>query len=204
MSGWDFNAGGSDKQKAEFTKFPEGITRVRIVEDAPFVRWTHWFNKYKRSANCPGKECPVCEIRKHQKANRETPTYNMSKRLAIQVLNRENGKLEIMEQGITFFEELRDLMVELKEKGKTLADVDIRIKRRGTTQQDTSYRIDIGEEYPLSDADELQKGRLMDLSDYFKPTDPEKLLQVLQGKTWEEAFASGNSEEDTEEEIEIK
>ena len=36
----------------------------------------------------------------------------------MQIINRNTGKLEIMEQGITFFEQLRDLRAMLAEKVK--------------------------------------------------------------------------------------
>ena len=63
---WDFeiNSGGA---KAEFTKFPVGVTRIRVIDDEPNVRWTHWIQQHKRSINCPGKDCPICEIRRYQK-----------------------------------------------------------------------------------------------------------------------------------------
>ena len=54
MSGWDFNSNNNDK-KIEFTKFPEGVTKIRLVDPEPHMRWTHWLPKEKRSVNCPGK-----------------------------------------------------------------------------------------------------------------------------------------------------
>ena len=53
MSGWDFESGGSERT-VEFTKFAEGITNIRVVDDVPNIRWTHWMPQIKRSVNCPG------------------------------------------------------------------------------------------------------------------------------------------------------
>lgn len=193
-NGWNFEVGGNDR-KVEYTKFPEGITKIRIVDTEPHIRWTHWLNNEKRSVNCPGKGCPICEIRKNQKANKETPTYNMSRRFSIQVLNRNTGKLELMEQGITFFEDLKDLMDILSDKDLTFMDVDISVKRRGTGKDGTSYRLDVDEAYPLSEADKKLIEEKMNLNDYFKPHEPEKILRVIQGEAWSDVMYEKNDEE---------
>lgn len=192
---WDFdsNSGGSGgSNKVEFTKFPPGITSIRVIDEAPFVRWTHWQPKHQRSINCPGRGCPICEIRKQQKANKEQYTHQMSRRLAIQILNRGTGKLEVCEMGPTWFQDLRDLMEELRSDGKTLLDVDIKVKRRGTGKDDTSYRLDIGDEYPLSDADMALMATKQDLATFFKPHTSEQIIRVLRGEDWATVM-TGNS-----------
>jgi len=204
MSGWDFNNDGNDK-KIEFTKFPEGVTKIRLVDKEPHMRWTHWLAKEKRSVNCPGKGCPICEIRKQQKANKEPYTIGMSRRLAIQIINRNTGKLEIMEQGITFFEELRDLRAMLAEKGEDIYDYDISVRRRGTGQTDTSYRLDPDEKYELTDADKKLIENAIDLKEYFKPHEPEKILRVLNGEEFDKVMYDDNDDNDEiEEEIVLK
>src|SRR6185312_12573485 len=81
---WDLDAGGG--QKAEFTKFPPGTTRIRVLDGAPHIRWTHWMQKFGRSINCPGmKVCPIDDIIDKQKANGEKATYTRGRRYAINV-----------------------------------------------------------------------------------------------------------------------
>lgn len=193
---WDFDSnsgGGNTSTKAEFTKFPAGITVIRVVDTAPHVRWTHWQPKAKRSINCPGRGCPVCEIRKAEKANQQPYSHPMARRLSIQVLNRETGKLEICEMGPTWFQELRELMEELRSDGKTLMDVDVKVKRRGTSKDDTSYRLDIGDEYPLSDADKALVANKLNLTEYFKPHTPEQIIRVLKGEDWATVMSASNN-----------
>ena len=96
MSGWSFETGGGNSKKQEFTKFPEGITKIRIIDVEPVERWTHWMARDKRSINCPGKGCPICEIRKQEKANKLPYTYPMARRFALQVLNRNTNKLKVL------------------------------------------------------------------------------------------------------------
>lgn len=192
-AGWDFNLdgeGGSSK-KAEFTKFPVGITRIRVLDNAPDVRWTHFLNQFKRSVNCPGKGCPICEIRKNQKANKEPITYAMGRRFAVNVFNLETGKTEICEQGVGFFEDLRDLKDELEDKGKKLSDAIIKVKRRGTGKDDTSYRLDIDSISPLSE-DELAKydEDKVVLGEYFKPHTNEQILRLVKGEAWDDVMKS--------------
>jgi hypothetical protein len=198
MTGWNFDSQSKSDTKHNFTKFPVGITRIRIVDEEPFQRWTHWMPQFKRSINCPGKGCPICEIRKNQKANKEKETYSTANRIAIQVLNRETGKLEIMEQGRTFFEDLRDIMEELHDNNKKLIDVDIKVKRRGEGKDDTSYRLDIDKEYPLTEEDKKLINNKINLSELFKPHDIDKILRLLNGEKWEDVMYENNESNDDE------
>jgi hypothetical protein len=175
MSAWDFD----DNDKASFTKFPVGVTRIRVIDAEPHVRWTHWMPQYQKSINCPGRGCPIDEIRKRQKANGEAYSYNMSKRFAINSYNHETSRGEIMEQGVTFFEDLRDMMKELRSDGKKLQDVTLKVKRRGNTKDDTSYRLDIDEESPLSAAELEAVEKKTNLPEYFKPHTPDQILKLI-------------------------
>lgn len=213
--GWDFDSKSSSSSggKVNFTEFPEGVTRIRLLDEAPFSRWTHWMNGVTktgkgRKINCPGIGCPICEIRKQQKANKMPYTYSVQQAMAINVINRETNRSEIMEQGKLFFNDLRELMIDQKERGKSILDSDLRIRRRGLGQQDTTYRIDIEEEFPLTEDDlKLAEGKI-NLEDYFKPHSPEDILRLINGEKWEDVFSSGNndSNEDStsEEEFELK
>ena len=187
MMSWDFDK--TDDNKVEFTKFPEGVTTIRVVDTVPHVRWTHWMPKNMRSITCPGfKTCPICEIRQAQKANGEQYTHNMGRRLAIQIINRNTGKLEIMEQGVTVFNDLKDLMEDLAEKNKKLIDVDISVRRRGMGKDSTSYRLDIGEESILSPADVKLLDEKLDLKEFFVEHTPEQIIAVLNGADWNETM----------------
>ena len=201
-SGWDFDSNkGTSSTKASFTKFPIGITRVRVIDEEPVVRWAHFIPSLKRSINCPGRGCPICEIRKEQKANGQPYTYPVGRRLAMNIINRETGTLEIMEQGIGFYQDLREIMDTLSDEDKGLINIDIKVRRRGTTKDDTSYRLDVDKEYPLSSKDLELVGEKINLDEYFKPHDPEKILRIIQGEDWNDVFAT--RQEEVEEEITI-
>lgn len=172
---WDLS--GGQGKKTNFTKFPVGVSRIRVLDEQPDVRWTHWLNQYRKSVNCPGRGCPIDEIRRQQKANGEPYTYGMSRRFAINIWNYETNQVEVMEQGITFMEDLRDVMTDIKEDGGNLSDFILKVRRRGTAQDDTSYRIDKDEAVP---ANELNKEyEKTNLREYFKPHTPEQILALI-------------------------
>lgn len=204
-TGWDFDAG---QDKVNFTKFGVGISRIRILSLAPKTRWTHWMGKFQRSVNCPGRGCPICEIRKQQKANKEKNTYDMGRKMSMNIWNYETNRLEVMEQGITFFEDLRDIMSDIKEGGNQLAEAILKVRRRGTGKDDTTYRIDIDEITPMED--NLRDVEVLDLDEYFKPHNPEQILQVLSVtaetqedyvKRWNEIMYPEDHPTDSDEEV---
>lgn len=188
---WDLDAGNNSggNDKVEFIKIPEGLTRVRIVDEAPYQRWTHFLRKQRRSVNCPGRGCPICEIRKQEKAQGlKVFTYDMAKRFVFHVINRETKKLEILEQGKTFVQDLKLLMTDLKEEGLTFMDADIKIRRTGMTKDDTVYRLDIGARTELTVEEKKLLTAKLDFEQYFAPHDPDKILRVLNGEEWNDVM----------------
>jgi hypothetical protein len=199
----DSNTGGTGGgDKANFAKFPEGITKIRVIDEAPYQRWTHFMKKFKRSINCPGKGCPICEIRRAEKQNKMPYSHALAKRFALNIINRETNRVEIMEQGKTFIQDLVDLMGDLREDGgKTLLDADIKVRRRGLGQDDTTYRLDIDTTSPLSDIDkDLIDNKRIKLDEYFKPHTPEQILRLLNGEAWEDVMASNQDKPADDEE----
>lgn len=201
---WDLD--GNDK--VEFTKFPAGTTHIRVLDNAPHIRWTHWMNGVTkdgkgRSVNCPGiKICPIDDIISKQKANGEQPKYNQSRRFAMNIFNYETNRVEIMEQGKTFMEDLKMVMADLKEDGKDLSDVKLKIRRTGTGREDTKYRIDID-----SDVTDPIPDGVTDLMEYFKPHTVEQINRLLKGEKWEDVMSEGTQEEsdnDSDEEVQVK
>lgn len=211
---WDFDKKDESQKKNNYTKFPTGVTRIRVLDAEPHVRWVHWMPQFSRSVNCPGKGCPIDEIRRQQKANGEQPSYSMSRRMAMNIYNYETQQVEIMEQGVGFFQDLRDIMTDLKEEGKELSDAVLKVRRRGTGKDDTSYRIDKDIVSPIEDDVKVKVASdRADLNEFFKPHTPDQILRLLQvtenhAEAWVEIMSNTSTEptEQTgqEEEIEIR
>lgn len=148
--GWEEVDGNtSNDNKVDFTKFAEGVTHIRVLDESPNVRWQHWMPQHGRGVNCPGKDCPICALRKSAKEAGEQSAYSMSKRFSINVLNRGTGKLEVLDQGRTFFAELNDF-----HKEEDIRHYDLKVKRKGM-DTNTSYRIDKESTLPLTGTDKL-------------------------------------------------
>lgn len=174
---WDFDKPTSEK--TNYTKFPQGISKIRILDAEPHVRWTHWMPQFQRSVNCPGRGCPIDDLRRQQKANGEPYTYSMTRRFAINIWNYETNQAEIMEQGIGFFQDLKDLMTDLRTDGHELSDAIIKVRRRGTGKDDTSYRVDLDSTAPMGDAERQAMENKPDLNEFFKPHTVSQILQLL-------------------------
>lgn len=196
--GWDFENNSGDGKKITFTKFPVGITKFRILEEAPYIRWIHWLDEHKNAVNCPGRACPICEIRKQQKANKEEYSIPMSRRFDINIYNYNTNEVEVMEQGKTFFQDILDLREEIINKGNKIEDVIFKVKRKGTGQNDTNYRIDVDEIKPLTDEEVLEyEEKITVFETYFAPTEPDKIVKLLNGDSWKVAMGYQDAEEPT-------
>lgn len=188
MSGWDIDAGsnGDNKEKVNFTKIPEGITKMRILSKVPHQHFSHWMPQFQRSAICPGRGCPICDMRKQQKANDIPETYQNRKLFGLNIFNHTTNKVELMEQGITFISDLRDVMEDVttgdeseEREPQLLHDVILKVKRRGMNKDNTKYRIDVDEVAPLEGKLKEAFDNQIDLDEYFKPQSPEQILALL-------------------------
>ena len=197
MSGWDLGTGS----KVKFTKFPEGITRIRVLDSEPHNRWTHYQTQWKRSINCPGRDCPICEIRRQQKANKQPYTQNVSMRSALNIYNYETNRVEVMEQGKEFMEDLKAVMQDLLAQGHPLYDAIITVRRRGTGKDDTKYRIDVKEIVPPGEAEKELFTDLTDFRTYFKQHTSEQVLRIINGENWNDVMKIDDGED---EQIELK
>lgn len=188
---WDLEGGGS---KVEFAKFSPGTTKIRVLDKAPYVRWIHWLNSVRKSINCPGMSiCPIDDIIEKEKANGvpyDEQTHSRARRFSMNIWNYGTGKLEMMEQGKGFMEDLKMLMEDADAKGKSLSDYEVVVRRTGTGREDTKYRLDLGEEVnePIPDG-------LINMPEYFKPATPEQITAILGGADFNDTlYGSAESE----------
>lgn len=196
---WDLDSGGGGS-KVEFAKFSPGLTKIRVLDPAPYVRWIHWLNAQRKSINCPGMNiCPIDDIIEKEIANgvpNAQRTHTRARRYSMNIWNYNTNQVEIMEQGKNFMEDLKMLMQIAKDKGKKLSDFEVHVRRTGTGKDDTRYRLDLGDEV----TDPIPEG-LTDMPEYFKPHTPEQILAVLQGADWNETMYPDNKEEEAKPQV---
>lgn len=173
---WSDVRNESSKEKVPYTKFSEGLTKIRVLDAEPYSWWQHWIPSSKTSVTCPGSDCPICEVIIKQKNAKETPTFNNSRRHALRIWNYTTNQMEIVIQGRGFMQNLLDLHEEIGD----IREYDIKIKRSGSGL-DTSYTA---LPTPASDFEFADKIYDVDMEDLFKTPDRSILIQLMQGKKW--------------------
>jgi hypothetical protein len=188
MSWSDVEGKSGGKEKNNYTSFPEGTTKIRVLDAEPFSFWNHWLPKHGKGTSCLGKGCPICDVIAQSKANKIQAPYSSTRRHGIRIWNYSTNQMEIMVQGNTFFQ---DLLVLHKNVGD-ITTYNIKVVRSGKDMNNTKYTL-LPE--PPSEFDHADEVVAVDLAEAFKPIDKDKLLLLMEGKTWEEVF--GKSEEDS-------
>lgn len=178
--GWnDVENNGIGEEKVSYTKFAEGTTKIRIVDDEPYSFWQHWLPEQRTSVTCLGKDCPICNVIKKDKSNGMTPRFNSSQRHAIRIWNYSTNQMEVMIQSKTFMSNLLTLHKEMGD----LKGYDVKVIRKGTGT-DTTYNL-----LPVMPATEFEfeeQLKHVDIPDLFKEPTKEEMLQLMDGRTWAE------------------
>lgn len=214
LHGWDDIEDNNNNDDIDFTKFQEGNTTMRVIDEKPYTRWTHWVPQANEgkgaSVTCIGKGCPICELIAQAKANKEKPKYNSRKVHAMRIINRITNKVEVNEQGKLFYQNLNSIRKEIGD----IRCYDIKVIRKGTGKSDTAYTL-----LPLAPSGKFEmedgKYKFIDFDDkdkelvdkdfnfdnfYIKPS-AEEILDIISGKPFSEIFKK--DKEENEEDIKV-
>lgn len=200
FGGWDEvlkdgNSGGGNR--TEFTKLQNGITELRFLDAEPFVRWAHWLAVAKRNISCIGMDCPVCDAMKSARQAGTKAPYNSNRKFAMHVYNVTTGKVEILEQGKTFFTQLHALHEEMGD----IRGYNIKVKTQNAGSTDVVFTLMPCAPSELADdIKELCKD-LKPFEEIFKKPTKEQVIELMSGKSPEEVFSNKSSENDEEVEI---
>jgi hypothetical protein len=188
----------SNQTKTNFLTFPEGTTIIRIASQ-PIQRRSHWLQSANVSVDCLGAGCPVCEMNKQAEKAGELPKSKPRNQFMFYVIDRADGELKIVEQGINFMKVIKALQDELKEGGGTtdVTSFDLRVRRSGMTAQNTSYTMRETTPSPLTEAEiELIKNA-KPINDVPLKPNQEQMIELLSGKSIKDVF--GNKDTPTDE-----
>lgn len=190
--------GQGDGKEVKYVKFPEGISIIRLLDEAPMSAWQHWIGKAQGGKGCGvlciGKECPICEIIKKEKADKvKVRTYTAKMTHSINVLVKKLGTQDInevmvLEQGNGLFGQIKDQMTMLQTMGMStdLRNVDLIVNRTGSGFNDTKYSVmvNVATAKPLTeDEKKLEKYVLAEI----KPKlDRGQVLELMNGKSLDE------------------
>ena len=180
MSWNDVTRDNTNAEKVPYTKFENGSTIIRILDNEPFSFWSHWLQKQQTSVTCLGKDCPICNVIRAQKANKETPQYSSTQRHCVRIWNYKEERLEVMIQGRTFFSQLLDLHKEVGD----ITTYDIKVIRKGEGTN-TTYTLlpQPAKEFEIPNQEEFDN---INLSELMAPPTMENMLMLMEGHTWAE------------------
>lgn len=182
LQGWDLNAGTSSGKKNNFTKFPEGITRIRILDEVPFMRWTHWLPQFSRKITCPGFGCPIDELINMHKKNGTQAPYNSTRAFSLNIYNHETNQHEIMEEGVTMFDTLKTAIEDALEEnpGTKIRDFIFKVRKRIGANNRATWTITVHSvNEPLSEAELKALEERVDLAELFKPPTIDQINELL-------------------------
>lgn len=189
LEGWDLNAGGGNGKKNAFTKFPEGITKIRILSSAPHMRWAHWMPQFSRKITCPGFGCPIDEIVKVHKQAKTTAPYNSTRDYSLVIYNHDTGQREIMQEGVTMFEVLKDAIVDAISdhneanpgQPANISSFVFKVRKKLSVATGKNTWTVSAEPYSeLSDVEQNAKTDMPDLIALFAPPTVEQVKDLLQ------------------------
>lgn len=200
FGGWEeVTREGGSGNKTEFTKLQNGVTELRFLDPEPFVRWAHWLNNCKRNISCIGIDCPICDAIKASKQAGIKPTYTSNRKFAMHVYNFNTGKVEIIEQGKTFFAQLHALHEEMGD----IRTYNIKVKTQNAGSTDVMHTLMPCAPGELAnDVKELCK-ELRPFDDVFKKPTREQIIDLMAGKSPEEVFGNKENSSDEDEKVEV-
>jgi hypothetical protein len=191
--GWNDIQGNTstDENKVDYVKFEEGkATVIRILDEEPVSKWRHWLKVANRSVTCCGRECPVCDSIKRAKSAGLTPVFSSTKKHTMHILNRTTGKVELLEQGKTFFDQL----LVYKENMGDVRDYDIKVIRTGKEKQTTYTMIPMPASGLTAEEVAVYEANQVDIDLLIAPYTYEQTLGFMEGKTAEEIFKNDKDE----------
>lgn len=171
----------NDSGKLNFTKFPEGITKIRVLDNTPHLRWAHWLPQISRKITCAGFNCPIDELNKRAKAQGEANVYDNSRAFSFNIFNHNENRHELMEEGVTFFDELKLAMIDAvtENPGISVESFVFKIRKSRNTAGKNSWRIDLDNvSEPGANVLSAMEQKV-DRAEYYKAPTPEQVQAIL-------------------------
>lgn len=199
------NEQNTEKKEVNYLKFPEGATTIRVLDEVPYSRWTHWLPAPANGGkgvgiDCIGDGCPVCAkiaMEKARGVDRANMKFSSKKTHSINVLVRKpsGDELAILEAGNGIFGNLKDVMVMMGTAGMQpdLRSIDVLVNRTGTGFSNTKYSV-MGLMHKVSPltAEELAIEKY-DLNELKPKLTPEQIVAVMEGAKLDEITKSEGS-----------
>lgn len=142
--GWNEIANGQGTQNGEakevnYTKLPVGQTKIRILDEEPYSRWTHWIQQANggkgQSIDCIGNGCPICEEVKKAKKEKTKAKYNSTQSHCINIYNYNTKQVELLDKGNKIFGQIATIFSQMGD----VRNYDLTITRTGEDLGSINY-----------------------------------------------------------------
>lgn len=187
---------GEAGEKVKYLDLPVGTTQIRIFDNEPTSRWSHWIQSAQggkgMSVPCVGKGCLICGMIAEDKKNKVVKRYNSSKVHSINVINRQTAEINVLDKGNKIFGQIVEYMKQLGDA----RGYDLKITRTGAGTATVYTVIPVFPPTPLTEADKALKP--YDLSTLGKPFTNEQIQMFIDGKMLSDVLKAGESEENGE------
>jgi len=164
---WGEVKGGDNQEPTPFLKLQNGENRVRVVGNPSLidVHWEKGLDGQQKKVICPGRGCPVCKVGHAPQA-----------RYQVQVIDRTDGKVKILEGGVTIFTQIKECAQD--EDFGDPTQYDFKIKKEGTGRE-TKYSLRPNpKKIPLTSEELELVANSKKLSDINKTKTIEEILQM--------------------------
>ena len=193
MSTWDLALENENsregKGETSYVKFQDGNNQMRILDAEPKAVWVHWLSQANNgkglSVVCLGKNCPMCEKLRYDKANNVQTRDRIQRQFVINVYNRATQRVELLQKGKTIFETLATFH-------KSMGDItgyDINIVKTGRGL-DTRYTV-----IPVMQSEPVPQGlELYNLDEVTKVFERPMVDLLMSGMSIEDAQKTFNAD----------
>lgn len=188
------NNNSGESVKVEYLKLTPGTTvQVRVLDEQPESRWQHWLPQANHgkglSVKCNGKGCTVCTEIARMKQAGEKKKYNSTKSHAINVLDRADNTVKILDKGQKIFEQLLNMLRQMGD----LRGYDITITTTKTGSENTNVSYNVLPKFPPVPLTEAEKNLTKyDLKELTKGFTNEQIEKLMNGANIEEATKEEN------------
>lgn len=187
-----------NKEEVKYTKLNVGITKLRILDDEPYTRYTHWIqsaNAGKGSGvDCIGRDCPVCaEIRK-AKSQGAKSKYSNTRSNAINVYNYNTGEVEILDKGMKIFQAIATIASQMGDP----KNYDINITRTGEGFGNITYNVlPVFPPTEMSDEVKAKAENKYNIREIRKPLNMTQVQMLIDGKSIADVTKTEDTQDNT-------
>jgi len=171
MSNFDMDWGNIKEpgtgEKVDFMKLQTGQNQLRVVGKPSMIdiHWEKGIDGQQKKVICPGAGCPICKAG-------HVPMV----RYQVQVIDRTDGKIKVLEGGPTIFNAIKQYAMEPDYGDPT--QYDLKIKKEGSGRETKYTVLATPQKKPLSAAEKEAVANAKPLAEVNKTKSIDEIMQM--------------------------